>query len=66
VICIIRYEREAERAIDRLDPQVRRRILLAIGNLARDPRSVAGVKAMKGTDRYRLRVGKLASDLRVA
>jgi mRNA interferase RelE/StbE len=53
----IRYEREAERAIDALGPQVRRRTLLAIGNLAVDPRSAASVKPMKGSDRYRLRVG---------
>ena len=53
----IRYKREAERAIDALDPSVRRRVLLAIGNLARDPRSVPNVKAMKGSDEYRLRVG---------
>ena len=53
----IRYEREAERAIDGLDPQVRRRVLLAIGSLARDPRSTPGVKAMRGGDTYRLRVG---------
>jgi mRNA interferase RelE/StbE len=53
----IRYEREAERAIDALDPQIRRRILLALGNLARDPRSAQNVKALKGNDDYRLRVG---------
>lgn len=53
----VRYEWEAERAIDALDPSVRRRILLAIGNLARDPRSAPNVKPMKGDDRYRLRVG---------
>jgi mRNA interferase RelE/StbE len=53
----IRYVREAERDIDALDPQIRRRILLAIGNLARDPRAAPNVKALKRHDRYRLRVG---------
>ncbi|HME21175.1 MAG TPA: type II toxin-antitoxin system RelE/ParE family toxin [Acetobacteraceae bacterium] len=53
----VRYAREAERDIDALDPQVRQRILLAIGNLARDPRSAPNVKAMKGANGYRLRVG---------
>jgi mRNA interferase RelE/StbE len=36
---------------------MRRRILLAIGSLNRDPRGEANVKAMKGQRRYRLRVG---------
>jgi mRNA interferase RelE/StbE len=62
MIWAIRYKREAERAIDALDPQIRRRILLAIGNLARDPRTAPNVKALKGSDGYRLRVG----DWRVA
>jgi mRNA interferase RelE/StbE len=53
----IRYTREAERGIDALDPSVRRRVLAAIGDLARDPRSAANVKAMKGDDHYRLRIG---------
>jgi hypothetical protein len=44
----IRYEREAERAIDATDPPMRRRILLAIGSLNRDPRGAANVEAMKG------------------
>lgn len=53
----IRYEREAERAIDALDPVARRRILLAIGALAADPRTATNVTTMKGSDLYRLRVG---------
>jgi mRNA-degrading endonuclease RelE of RelBE toxin-antitoxin system len=51
----IRYEREAERVIDALDPPVRRRILLAVDNLANDPRTAPNVKAMKGGNSYRLR-----------
>lgn len=53
----IRYEKSAEREIDALDPPVRRRILDAIGALAADPRSAANVKPLKGSDRFRLRVG---------
>ena len=52
----IRYEREAERAIDALDPVARKRVLLAIGALATDPRKAANVTTMKGSDLYRLRV----------
>lgn len=53
----IRYEREAERAVDALDPPIRRRVLLAIDRLAADPRSASNVKALTGGDEYRLRVG---------
>ena len=53
----IRYEREAERAIDALDPVARRRILIAIGRLAADPRGAGNVKALRGSDNYRLRAG---------
>ena len=53
----IRYERPAERAIDALDPSVRVRVLAAIGRLAANPRGASNVKALKGSDRYRLRVG---------
>lgn len=53
----IRYEREVERAIDALKPVARRRVLLAIGVLAADPRTATNVTTMKGSDLYRLRVG---------
>ena len=53
----IRYERRAERVLDRLDATVRRRILGAIDILADDPRSATNVKALVGTDLFRLRVG---------
>lgn len=53
----VRYERRAERAIDDLDPPVRRRVLAAIADLARDPRSAANVSALSGSVLYRLRVG---------
>ena len=53
----IRYAREAERALDSLDPQVRRRVTPAIGRLAVDPRNSPNVKALRGNATYRLRVG---------
>ncbi len=53
----IQYERQAERAIDALDPEIRRRVLNAIGALAADPRTTRNVKALQGQPGYRLRVG---------
>ena len=57
MIWTIRYEREAERALDALEPRFRRRILRALGNLALDPRRAPNVVALRGSDEYRLRVG---------
>jgi mRNA interferase RelE/StbE len=53
----IRYTSAADRAIDALDPPVRARVLAAIGDLAAHPRKAANVKTMRGSSRYRLRVG---------
>lgn len=53
----IRYTREAERAIDALDPPVRRRVMLAIDNLLGNPRSASNVTKLQGRDDDRLRVG---------
>ncbi len=53
----IQYERQAERAIDALDPVIRRRVLNAIGALAADPRTARNVKALQDQPGYRLRVG---------
>lgn len=53
----IRYARQAERAIDALDPPVRRRVMLAIDTLVGDPRSASNVTKLQGRDEYRLRVG---------
>jgi mRNA interferase RelE/StbE len=52
----IRYARAAERDIDGLDPVVRRRVLAAIGSLARDPFANPNVKVLNRGG-YRLRVG---------
>jgi mRNA interferase RelE/StbE len=53
----IRFTAEAERQADALDPQVRRRITRALERLTAGPRSMQNVKALKGSDRHRLRVG---------
>jgi mRNA interferase RelE/StbE len=57
LIWTIQYERQAERAIDALDPVIRRRVVNAIGVLAADPRASRNVKALQGQPGYRLRVG---------
>lgn len=40
-----------------LERPVQTRILRSLDRLAADPRSASNVKALKGSDRYRLRVG---------
>ena len=40
-----------------LDRGVQTRILRGLAKLAADPRAAAGVKALQGSDHYRLRVG---------
>lgn len=52
----VEFERRAEKDLERLDPQVRQRVLSAIGRLADDPRS-AEVRRLKGRAESRLRVG---------
>lgn len=52
----VEFERRADRDLERLDPQVRRRVLAAIGRLAEDPRSAA-LRKLKGRAESRLRVG---------
>lgn len=52
----VEFERRADRDLDRLDPQVRRRVLAAIDRLAGDPRS-AGLRRLTGRPESRLRVG---------
>lgn len=53
----IKFTREAEKARDRLPADVRRRILRALAQLARDPYSSPNVKALQGGEGFRLRVG---------
>lgn len=52
----VEFERRADRDLDRLDPQVRQRVLAAIDRLASDPRS-ATLRRLKGRPESRLRVG---------
>ena len=59
MIWTIRYAREAEHAIDALDPVARRRILIAIGRLAADPRSAGNVKALRFAILTAARSGKV-------
>lgn len=46
----------AKEAIDALPPILRRRVLLAIEQLAGEPRP-SGVRKLEGRDEYRIRVG---------
>ncbi len=57
MIWTVRFTPEAERQADALDPPIRRRIALRLAEMAADPRTAANVKALKGGDHYRLRVG---------
>lgn len=53
----VRLARPADKDMDRLDPQVRQRIVTSLERLASDdPRS--DVRKLKGTDELRLRVGE--------
>ena len=52
----VEFERRADRDLERLDPQVRQRVLTAIDRLASDPRSAA-LRKLKGRAESRLRVG---------
>ncbi len=53
----IRYKRQAEKTLDALDPVIRRRIVIAIGNLANNPHTAANIKPLQGQQNFRLRVG---------
>lgn len=52
----IRFTRRADKDIERLDPQVRRRVLVAIDRLAADDRRV-DVRRLAASEQFRLRVG---------
>lgn len=52
----VEFERRAEKDLERLDPQVKQRVLCAIGRLADDPGS-ADLRRLKGRAESRLRVG---------
>ena len=52
----VEFERRAEKDLERLDPQVKQRVLSAIGRLADDPAS-ADLRRLRGRAESRLRVG---------
>ncbi len=52
----VEFERRAEKDLERLDPQVKQRVLSAIARLAENPRS-ADLRRLKGRPESRLRVG---------
>ena len=51
------FARKAEKEFLKIDPVMRGRILDALDSLARDPMSAPNVKALKGEDGFRLRIG---------
>jgi mRNA interferase RelE/StbE len=53
---ILSYERRAEKDVARLDPPVRKRILAALGGVAKDP-SAESLRKLTGRTESRLRVG---------
>jgi mRNA interferase RelE/StbE len=63
----VEFERRADKDLERLDPQVRQRVLSAIGRLADDPRS-ADLRSLTGRAESRLRVGdwRVITELDVA
>ncbi len=54
----VKFTNRAVKARDRLPPEMRRRILKALQQLAEDPYSARNVKALQGIDGFRLRVGE--------
>ncbi len=53
----VRTTREAERQLDALDSPTRQRVANALARLAANPHGAGNVKALRGSDSYRLRVG---------
>jgi mRNA interferase RelE/StbE len=53
---LVEFERRAQKDLERLDPQVKQRVLSAIGRLADDPGS-ADLRRLTGRAQSRLRVG---------
>ena len=52
----VEFEKRADRDLGQLDPQVKQRVLTAIGRLVSDPQS-ADLRKLKGRPESRLRVG---------
>ena len=54
---VVQFTRAADKQLAKLDRQAQQRIVDAIDDLAGDPQNAVSVKAMKGRDGLRLRVG---------
>jgi mRNA interferase RelE/StbE len=54
---VLAYARRAEKDINRLDPQMRRRVLAALGQLSADPQT-GQLRKLTGRSESRLRVGE--------
>lgn len=54
----VEFEKKADKAIANMHPTMRRRISDAIDTLRVDPFKSPNIKALKGNDGYRLRVGE--------
>jgi mRNA interferase RelE/StbE len=52
----VEFERRADKDLERLDPQVKQRVLAAIGRLSDDPGG-ADLRSLRGRAESRLRVG---------
>ena len=52
----IRFTRRADKDMERLDPQVRRRVLVAIDRLVADDQNL-DVRRLANSEQFRLRVG---------
>jgi mRNA interferase RelE/StbE len=53
----IEFSPGGRKDLDRLDPQVRRRIYTALQRIAADPRQATGVRKLTGLEEWRIRVG---------
>ena len=54
----IRLTRQAQKSLAALHPEMRSGVTKAINRLAADPFTASNVKALKGSDELRLRVGQ--------
>ena len=54
----VRFSKKAEKALKKIDPVMRRRVLKKMKNLEKNPRNGPNIKTMQGFhNRYRYRIG---------
>jgi len=54
----VRFSKKAEKALKKIDPVMRRRVLSKMDNLTRNPRNGPNIKTMQGFNNcYRYRIG---------